>query len=392
MNWLLVVPSCLALAACASKYDAPETVSSPGAQASGALESTLKVSQTVGVETDTARTPSAKPAILPSERFKVIYDKPIDANYRLILAAARNDGSQVVTLQVQLSNAKRNRVWHIATLTERDVGHEVVRADSTSVILSRQGVYGPGTSIKLFLHPVSKNLIKQIDFSPYSGLDSIPDGDAAIALGLPEAVIRSLKERDTLPGPGEPWDKYLPQALKDYPMPPSTYGEFARARPGRVEDGYGPDSEIGELPGPLLIDGSRIWIGKTFYDGEGISGVGGVGYYDTLTSAYMFLKIPELVPWSVSSLLLEGQTLWIGLVSHPEGADYGGGLLHYDLRTGTTMKYPVEEVILRIIKWNGRTYLATTGGVSVIEGERVTRRYLVEPALDGKLIVMPFTH
>lgn len=280
----------------------------------------------------------------------------------------------------------------IATLTERDVpGHRVVRADSTSIVISREGNYGfPDMSFKLFLDPGSKKLIKQIDFSPHAGLDSIPDHEAAAALGLPESVVIALKERDPRPAIEGPLDAHLPQALRDHPMPSSSYADFARARPERVENGYDPESEIGEMPGPLQMDGPRIWFGKTFYDGEGLSGVGGVGYFDTVKSTYTFLKIPELAAWSVSSLLLDDQTLWIGLVGHPEGADYSGGLLRHDLKTGATKKYSVDEVILRIKRWNGRSYLATTNGASVIEGDRLMARYLVEPDLNGKLIVVRF--
>jgi hypothetical protein len=45
------------------------------------------------------------------------------------------------------------------------------------------------------------------------------------------------------------------------------------------------------------------------------------------------------VDWSVSSLLVEGDALWAGLVRHPEGADQAGGFIRHDLKSGVTRKY-----------------------------------------------------
>ena len=168
-------------------------------------------------------------------------------------------------------------------------------------------------------------------------------------------------------------------------MPASSYAEFARARPERVSDGYDSAStQIEEKIGPFQVVGDSIWFGKTFYDGEGTTGVGGVGYFTTSRSEYTFLKIREVVRWSVSAIMVEDQSVWIGLVEHPEGPDYSGGLLRYDLKSGTTEKYPIDEVVLRIKRWNDRVYLATSRGLSIMEGGRLNDRYAVEPDIDGK--------
>ena len=279
------------------------------------------------------------------------------------------------------------RGWDIGTLRSGDNSPKAVRADTTAVVFYRHGDYGYNSPIKLFLDPATKKTVKQIEFSSHAGLDSISRQDLAVALGVPSMVAAGLKGRDPRPGPEESWDMYLPQALKDHPMPSSTFAEFAQARPARVEDGYD-STGIGEGPGPIQIDGPRIWIGKAFDDGEGMSGVGDVGYFDTTTSTYTFLKIPELVNWSASTLLVEDETLWVGLVRHPEGADYGGGVLRRDLKSGATQTYGVDGVVHRIKRWNGRTYVATENGAAVIEDDRVAARYVVEPDINGKLILV----
>ena len=280
------------------------------------------------------------------------------------------------------------RGWDIGTLRAGDNSPKVVRADTTAIVFYRHGDYGYNTPIKLFLDPATNKIVNQLEFSSHAGLDSISRQDLAAALGLPSMVAVGLKGRDPRPGPEEPWDMYLHQALKDHPMPPSTYADFARARPSRVEGGYDSTSGIGETPGPIQIDGPRIWFGKTFYDGEGMSGVGDVGYFDTSNSTYTFLKLPELVNWSASTLLVEDQILWVGLVVHPEGADYGGGVLRRDLTSGNTQIYDVDGVVHRIKRWNGRTYVATENGAAVIEGDRIVARYVVEPDINGKLILV----
>ena len=106
---------------------------------------------------------------------------------------------------------------------------------------------------------------------------------------------------------------------KLYELPKSTYEEFARARPGRVKDGYRPDvAAFEEVIGPYQIVGERFWFGKTFYDGEGMTGVGGFGYFDPEERKYVVFFLPEIAPWSASALLVEEKDVWLGLVGHPE--------------------------------------------------------------------------
>ncbi|HYF38409.1 MAG TPA: hypothetical protein VD930_01890, partial [Gemmatimonadales bacterium] len=177
---------------------------------------------------------------------------------------------------------------------------------------------------------------------------------------------------------------------REHPMPQSTYDEFARARPRRVENGYARDGTIiEEQPGPYQIVGSRIWFGKIFYDGEGTSGVGGLGYFDTSTSRYSFVRVPGLADWSVSAILIEADTAWIGLVGYPEGEDYSGGLIRYDFKSGTSRKVAIDEVIHNLVHLNDRLYVATKNGAYVLQGGRVAKRYWVEPDGENRFIMVP---
>lgn len=320
--------------------------------------------------------------------YDTLYFRRTDSRYKLLLARAPNNAADTVRLCVKLIElAGGGRVWDIAALpASSDFAYKVLRADSASIVLSRIGDYGMSTSFKLFLDPASKKLVKQIAFG--ASLDAFSDDAVAAALGVPGDLVKALRGSHSRRLSEEASDKDLPQVMRDHPMPSSTYADFARLRPERVEGGYDSASAIGEAPGPFQVDSSRIWFGKTFYDGEGESGVGGVGHFDTVNSTYTFLNIPEMAPWSVSALLVDDQILWIGLVGHPEGADYSGGLLRHDLKTGNTRRIPIGEVIQRIKAWNGRIYVATGGGASVIEGERVVSRFMVEPDLSGEYIIV----
>jgi hypothetical protein len=87
-------------------------------------------------------------------------------------------------------------------------------------------------------------------------------------------------------------------------------------------------------------------------------------------------------------MLAEDQIVWIGLVGHPEGMDYSGGLLRHDPKTGQTKKYPIDDVVLRVKRWNNRIYVATAGGAWVIEGDRLISRFMAEPDINGKTFLV----
>jgi hypothetical protein len=185
---------------------------------------------------------------------------------------------------------------------------------------------------------------------------------------------------------------------KVYPFPLSTPEELERLRPDRkswtIEEKIGPynispgyrNSRTGESRPP------RLWFAKTFYDGESISGVGGVGYFDTEQREYVIFSPPELTPWSTSALGSGlNDTLWVGLVRNTEGANYSGGILHFDPATGTAKVYDVKEIVMLISPVGvGRTAsiaLGTANGIYLLRDEQF-ERFVVEPDLDGNLQII----
>ncbi len=178
---------------------------------------------------------------------------------------------------------------------------------------------------------------------------------------------------------------------KEYPLPQSTYDDFARARPRRVTDNYiRTNTTIAETIGPVQSEGDKLWFGKSFYDGEGNSGVGGFGYFDTSERQYHLFVPPELADYSVSAIRVEPDAVWLGIF---QSGEYGGapaGVLRYDRKTQVVHKYELRDAVYGVAISGKRALMPTSSGIAVINGDQVTR-YLVDRAIDGRLRVVEAT-
>ena len=88
-----------------------------------------------------------------------------------------------------------------------------------------------------------------------------------------------------------------------YRLPQSELRTWQQARKDDIENGIPADQpEISEEIGPHQLEGNRLWFGKTFYNGEGRTGVGGFGYFDATTRSYRLYSPPEIHRWSVSAI------------------------------------------------------------------------------------------
>ncbi len=148
-----------------------------------------------------------------------------------------------------------------------------------------------------------------------------------------------------------------------------------------------PPAEIWSDIGPFVLDDGKIWFASTFYDGEGVSGVGAIGTFDVAARKYDMRYLPEIIGWSGSAIRLDGDELWIGLVHHPEGADFGGGLLGYNIKTGSTTKYAFRDVINAIDRLGDALYCGTSDGVYVLRDRKLTQLRF-EPNEQGQLTMV----
>jgi hypothetical protein len=269
----------------------------------------------------------------------------------------------------------------------------VQRASKDNVVLARaDSSYGIGEgSLKLFLDPVQKKHIKTVKFDPVAVDHLIPSANAvyAIARGL-RLVVKLESDRAAFATSAEA-AKAIAQAetladanpMRDlqHEAPESTVEELNRWRGDEIRE-HRTGGEIHERVGPTQVVGGRVWFGKTFYDGEGSTGVGAIGYYDRLAKAFTLFRPPELVKWSVSALLVEENVVWAGLMRRPEGAPYSGGLLRYDLSANRAEVFPVEQVIRSISRGAGALHLGSTDGVYSMRDGTLTHLVL-EPMVDG---------
>jgi hypothetical protein len=168
-------------------------------------------------------------------------------------------------------------------------------------------------------------------------------------------------------------------------LPQSTYEQFYRRRPERVKDGYTKGhTEMNEQIGPWQIADDTLWFAKTFYDSEGMSGVGGFGYFDVDARAYRIFSPEEVRHFSASTMMVENHAVWLGLVQCSEWAARPGGLLRFDRETKDIKKVRFHEIITSIHRAGDALVLGSDMGVAVLEGGKV-RRFFVDETTDGRL-------
>ncbi len=332
-------------------------------------------------------------ALLPFQQNRVVYNAPIDSAYTLRAEESHFPKSPGVCCTslfrlLLVDRANPNRYWEIAAIPEEyEYTYTVKRADRSSLVVERTdssyGIYEG--SFKIFFDVGSKGLLKRIEFKPLEGMKSVSIQEARRA-GLDPALFDQIRNFD--PNRNLFLNRsQLPQLLRNQSLPQSTYRDFARARPRRVRDGYVENAtSIGEEIGAYQVVDGRVWLGKRFYDGEGTTGVGALGYFDIAQQKFVFLDIPEIVDWSVSAILVESQTVWAGLQNNPEGASRSGGLLRHDVKTSSTHIYPIEDLIQTIHRSGNALLIGTSNGIYVFRADHLIR-YRAEPTIDGTFVL-----
>jgi hypothetical protein len=108
----------------------------------------------------------------------------------------------------------------------------------------------------------------------------------------------------------------------------------------------------GNTSGPAFGPGDRFHLKKSqtsFYDGEGMKGVGAFGYFDASTRQYTLFSLREVAAWETSALLVEKDVVWLGLDRFGEDISTSpGGLVRWDRTTHEARHYAFEFVINRI--------------------------------------------
>jgi hypothetical protein len=159
-----------------------------------------------------------------------------------------------------------------------------------------------------------------------------------------------------------------------YPVPTPDVATWRRLRRAVIEAfGWRPEAMyIHNHIGPFAREEDRLWFAGTFYDGEGHSGVGNLGWFDLRTRSYHVWYPPELAPWSATALLVEKESIWIGLAERPEGAPRSGGIVRYDRATGQFSRVDIPAVVHCIDRFGDALYVGTSGAIYVLRDDVVS--------------------
>ncbi|MBA3975464.1 MAG: hypothetical protein C0504_14760 [Candidatus Solibacter sp.] len=175
---------------------------------------------------------------------------------------------------------------------------------------------------------------------------------------------------------------------KWFTLPQSTYDEFSAARPIRVQGGYvRGQTTIAEEIGPWQVVDGTLWFGKTFYDGEGMNGVGGFGFFDTGSRRFVIHSPAEIRDSSVSAMLAETHGIWLGLANRGEWANSGNGVLQVSYSGEALGRIGLSEPVGGIARVDGGLLMATSFGAALYDGQCV-RRFFVDQTEGGRLRVV----
>jgi hypothetical protein len=319
--------------------------------------------------------------------------------------------------------ARPERVYSLGIKSGfQDCAARIERVTATDSVISCQGEKSERHPNEKWVYDVgAKKLLGQFSYRPFAMYRGFPNADGAVFVGSDtqrliaveykadrEPSFRVLSEADARPwidqvrtsvGTEGIEARHVIYIENDKAPPPTaipslprtTYDQFAAARPRRVKNGYvRAGTQIQDSIGPWQQEDGRIWFGKSFYDGEGSSGVGGFGYFDMNERRLQLFAPPEIADWSVSAIDVEPDAAWLALVRNGEYGGSSGGLLRYDRHSGTVSRFAFPDIGVRLIRVGKILLAATDFGLAVVQGDRV-KRYFVDRTTDGGLRVAPAT-
>jgi hypothetical protein len=315
-------------------------------------------------------------------------------------------------------------IYSLGTRTGRRDGMAYIeRVTATDTVVSCQSEKSTRYASQKWVYDArAKKLLAQFSYQPFAMYRIFSSAGGAVFVGSDtqrlvaveykpdrEPAFRVLSEAEA-----QPWlarvkthvgtmgteahriitieDDKAPPLVAIPPLPRTTYDQFAAARPRRVQDGYTREqtTEIQDSVGPWQNDGGRTWFGKTFYDGEGSTGVGGFGYLDWNDGKLHAFTVPEIADWSVSAIAVAPDAVWMALVANGEWGPSSGGLLRYDRQSVAVRRFEFPDVAVQLIRSGGNILAATDFGFAVVEGDRV-KRHFIDRTTDGRLQVAAAT-
>ena len=217
----------------------------------------------------------------------------------------------------------------------------------------------------------------------------VPPADVTPAFG-PRKRFRLATEKN-----GDGWDSPLVVEKvgtkeKMYRLPQSELKTWQLARQDDIANGIPADQPlISEEIGPHQLEGNLLWFGKTFYNGEGRTGVGGFGYFDAATRSYRLYSPSQIHRWSVSAMRVEPDFVWLGLYHFGEyGGDPADLFLRWDRKTEEVRRFKVRSFINQISRHHDALYLSGFQGIDVLRDGQI-QSYFVDRTASGRYQIVP---
>lgn len=176
---------------------------------------------------------------------------------------------------------------------------------------------------------------------------------------------------------------------KIFELPQTDEPTWRRDRPDEAGSPRQIDpAEENEQIGPYQVADGLLWFGKTFYNSEGFTGVGGFGWFDPGTASFHLIASSEIHAWSVSAILVEQDAVWLALYRRGEYGNYPGGLLRWDRQSSTLHHWDMPWIASSLARGGDALYMGATDGIAVLRGDRIAS-YFVDRAADGQYRMAP---
>jgi len=265
--------------------------------------------------------------------------------------------------------------------------------------IPEKGINWP-PALGVFFDPLSAKLIRTVPYLPQASVRIETIG------GVPH-VVTSDRQHTTLwlrPGGGSFTIAGSAQTGDVYEKPHSVFFgpakrfELTSAEHVIVEHRSNDDRQIRvpqsrvaenvmEEIGPYQLEGDKLWFGKTFYAGEGQTGTGAFGYFDSVSGKFEMYSPPEVEHWSVTALHVDPDAVWMALQHRGEYGGPSGGVLRLDRTTHAVQTYAMESHGVAMVRYGRQILVGTEEGVAVIEGDSV-REYFVGVTAGGAFRVL----
>lgn len=172
------------------------------------------------------------------------------------------------------------------------------------------------------------------------------------------------------------------QPCEVIPYQPPAVAEAIRLRP-HLRVGHAAEEDVGAC----VEKNGYLWFGLTFYEGEGMDGIGGLGVYSRRTRRVEVHRPEWLRDKSIDHIVHDGRLLWFSVAQHYERGGPTHGLARYDWesRTLQTMRgddAPCGWDVNDLAVIGDELWVATSIAVSRLELPTNRWRHFV-PSADG---------